>query len=425
MIVTKWTAIEVRALRVAALRLTREEWSERLGWAAATIQKWEGGGKREVRGERADSLDTALAELTPEQFHRFSAAVSEARLAQGVHPGGTVTVPGADEEEDMRRRTFGTLAVAAAATTLAPSRIGLEDVDRLETIVADLGSDAQRSGGATLVSRAVNMLDEGVALVEGGTFDAVTGRRLMSAVGNLASQAGWFAYDNRQPALARRCFSEAISLAATADDDALMARACVTAALQPIQAGSASRALTLVGRAADAMRRQPPSRIHALIAVREASALSALGDRDGFSRAIATAWRELERAENFEPVEACPQWLRFVTAQEIRGHEARGCTDVGKHRTALGLYEVALTEHASPANVANTRAWAASARADVGDLDGALAGALPVVKQLESEVTSPRTLMVLSPVRKALRELPAASVFCARFDALNAKGVTT
>ncbi|WP_433600556.1 hypothetical protein ACQPXH_01450 [Nocardia sp. CA-135953] len=408
--------------------MTREQFGDKLGWATSTIQKWEHGGTRAVLADRAACLDETLAALNPEQLERFTAALTEAGSTEGVHAGGTAATFAADEEDDMRRRTFGTFAVAAAATTLSPAaRIGKSDVARLEAISAELETDMQRQGGAALVDDAVAALDRGLALVDTATFDGTTGRHLMSAVGNLAAQTGWLAYDADRHALARKCFTEAMSLAGTVDDDWLTAYACLTAALQPINLarngiGSASRALPLIARAADAMRRQPPSRVHALIAVREAAALGVLGDADRFGQAIATAWRELERAERYESVDDCPQWVRFVTPQEIRGHEARGCAAVGRIRAALGLYEVAVTEHASPSNIANMGAWAASAHAQVGDLDGALARALPVVTQLESAVMSPRTVRTLIPVRKALETVPAGADFCARFDALDAKG---
>ncbi len=41
MIVSKWTKVEVKALRSAALRLTQELLAERTGFRVATIRKWE------------------------------------------------------------------------------------------------------------------------------------------------------------------------------------------------------------------------------------------------------------------------------------------------------------------------------------------------------------------------------------------------
>ncbi|GAA5041772.1 helix-turn-helix domain-containing protein [Nocardia callitridis] len=431
MIVEAWTATEVKALRVAALRMTREQFGERLGWAASTVQKWEHGGARRVLGDRAATLDTALAGLTAPELERFTAALTAAAWEKDGHPEGTAAAPSTDEEDDMRRRDFGILAIAAATTRVGPSRISRGDASRLEAIGAELEATAQRSGGANLVSDGTAALRKGLALLDSGTFDAPTGRLLVSAVGQLAAQTGWLAYDADQHALARHCFTEALSLAGTVDDDWLTASVCLTAASQPIALarkgkGSACRALPLTSRAADAMRRHPPSRIHALVAVREAAALGVMGDSGGFDRAIATAWRELERAEQHESVDECPAWLRFVTAQEIRGHEARGCASLGRSHAALNLYEVANTERASPGNRANTGAWTALARTQIGDLDGALVGGMSVLTQLESVVASPRTLKVLVPVRKAVQSLPAATEFCARLDrALNAEGTVS
>ena len=40
MAVSRWSSTEVRALRVAALRETQEEFAERAGYTLATIKKW-------------------------------------------------------------------------------------------------------------------------------------------------------------------------------------------------------------------------------------------------------------------------------------------------------------------------------------------------------------------------------------------------
>ncbi|MGN2638544.1 hypothetical protein ACWEKT_20275 [Nocardia takedensis] len=430
-LVQQWTGAYVVALR-AARRMSLLEFSAHLGVSPRIVSVWEAKGAAITpRPVNQAALDRSLSRLDPDERARFlevmpddTGTLTEARSAVSGHPGGALMSP---EEDEMRRRTFGTLAVAAATTSFTSVHVGATDVARIEEINAQLERDLQQSGGAPLVERAAAALDAGLALVENGTYSQSVGRRLMCAVGDLATQTGWLAYDADLHALARKCFTEARSLAGTVDHDWLTAYTCLTAALQPVSLartgiGSASRALPLVARAADAMRRQPPSRIHALIAVREAAALGVLGDADGFGRAITTAWRELERAEQHESPEDCPAWLRFVGPQEIRGHEARGCADVGRSKAAVALFDLAVAEDASPSNRVNAAAWAAKARAQIGELDGALEGALPVLDQLEYSVTSPRTLKVLGPVRQALQSLPAAAEFRARFDALTSKG---
>lgn len=53
MIVTKWTGIEVRALRTAAMRITQLEFAETLGFTVAVVRKWEG--RREPLSWQADT----------------------------------------------------------------------------------------------------------------------------------------------------------------------------------------------------------------------------------------------------------------------------------------------------------------------------------------------------------------------------------
>ncbi|MFC8532168.1 hypothetical protein [Nocardia sp. NPDC057227] len=433
MIVEKWTAVEVRALRTAALRETQEEFAERLGWGDSTIRAWERAGTgRTVRAGRAEALDTVLRELTTEQAARFAAALALPRPAPPVHPGTAAGRHAAAIEEDtVRRRDFGKLAAFTAATLPAwdtqhaATRIGVEDVRRLASAVDELLVADQHVGGAPLVDAAAATLDRTLALLHTSSFDGATGRAFMAATADLAVVTGWLAHDTDRHALARRCYSDAASLASAADDTDIAAHAYLNSANQALTLartgrGSSSYALTLVGRARDLMRGRPPGRIHALIATREAQVYGVAGDHEGFGRAIATAWRELDAAVNFEPDDEVPLWLRFVSASEIRALEARGYNDLGDLPRALTLYEVTCSEFAQPRNALNDRAWLAATRAAIGDAAGALEDGTPVLAALAESVRSPRTLNALAPVRAAAEDAPGGADFVARFDTLAA-----
>ncbi|MEV0357527.1 hypothetical protein AB0H71_15830 [Nocardia sp. NPDC050697] len=438
MIVERWGAAEVRALRTAALRDTQEQFAARLGWGVPTIRKWERvADGRCVRANRAEDLDTVLSALTGEQLQRFAAALTQHRPARPMHPGTTAGHHPAGTEEDaaVRRRDFGKFAALAAASLpsrdRAPSatRLGAEDVDRLTAAVDELEAADQRVGGAALVDAAVATLNRTLDLLGTSSYDEATGRAFMTATGNLAVQTGWLAFDAEQHRQARRCYADALSLASACDDPDLTAYACLCAALQAVWLsrdgrGSLSYALTLIGRARTLMRGRPPGRIHVLIAAREAGVRALLGDADGFGRATATAWREMDAAWNFEPIDECAQWLRFVTHSEIRSHEARAHNDIGNPAQALALYEVACSEPAQPRNSVNARAWLAATRAAIGDTGGALEEAAPVLAALEVSVASTRTAKVLTPVRAVARALPSGEEFAARFDALTTTGST-
>ncbi|MFC3963457.1 hypothetical protein [Nocardia jiangsuensis] len=430
MIVEKWTAVEVKALRTAALRETQEQFAERLGWGPSTIRAWERSAVgRTVRASRAEDLDTVLRRLTPEQAQRFAVALSTSHPGPLVHPGIATGQHEAvtEEDADVRRREFG--KVAAVMATLpalghpAQARIGAEDVQRLAAAVAELIAADQQVGGAPLVEAAVATLDRTLALLDSTAYSDATGRALMSATGNLAVQTGWLAFDADRHSLARRCHADAFALASGSNDEELTAHVCLNAANQAIAlarrgSGSPSYAITMIGRARDLMRGRPPGRIHALISVRAAQAHGVARDRHGFGRAITTAWRELDAAREFESVDDCPEWLRFVSPSEVRAHEARGHHDLGDPARAVELYEVTCSEPAQPRNALNDRAWLAATRAVLGDTRGALEEGAAVLATLEESVRSPRTLKALAPVRAT-----GDADFAARFDALVAEGI--
>lgn len=447
MIVGKWTAAKVKALREIALRMTQEEFAPVIGYEVSTVQKWEQRATeaRPVKGRSAEALDTTLARLNPAQFERFQAALSTAPLLSGGHPvlSGPETVEAVSNvptgeldilawevDDDMRRREFGKLAAMGTSAALfgTGSHLGMSDVQRLRDGVAELEREDQRIGGSQLVDFALDQLATAKHRLDTSSFDAATGNAYASAVGELAAETGWLAYDAERHDTARRCYSDALALGTEADDRNLITHACLSWATQLIQLsrlgqGSPHHALRLIARARDLMRGKPPGRVHALIAVREAQAYGMLADKQGFMRAIATAWRELDYAASLEPLDECPQWLRFVNPREILGHEARGSADLGDFTRAMEMFTSVAEGDNSGRNDANLLAWSAATRARMGDLNGALDDALPVVTEF-TDLSSARTLRVLDPIRVAVDQLAIGSDFRRGYD-LAQKAITT
>jgi len=431
MIVEKWTRVEVLAIRLAALRLTQEKFAELIGFQPSTIRKWERATReRPVRGDSAAALDTQFSRLTDEQRARFRSAIggaAESGVSVEVRaPSGALGV-----EDDVKRRQFGMLvgaALVAAGTDSAVSHLGMGDARRLSESVTSFASREQAIGGVSLVQDAINELELALSLLETTTFDESTGRAFMSAAGELATIAGWLAYDADLHGVARRCYADAFALASQAGDDELTVHVCLNTAHQAIAlsrigASNPRRALGLLGRARDFTRGRPPGRIHALIATREALAYGLLGDRQGFGKAVATAWRELDAALDYEPLENCPRWLRFVTPTEVRCHEARGFGDLGNWMKSADLSAGLALEAVGARNAANYRAGWAAALAGSGDANSAVTQGLSVLDELESSVSSTRTLRLLEPIRDAVGDQPGDE-FGARFDELARKAMT-
>jgi tetratricopeptide (TPR) repeat protein/transcriptional regulator with XRE-family HTH domain len=100
-IVRLWTGHEAKALR-AALRLTVQDFADRLGVSVRTVAKWEARGRDiQPKADTQAILDTALAQAPEEVSARFAAAVGESLTSRDTttppvqlaaaardHPGG-------------------------------------------------------------------------------------------------------------------------------------------------------------------------------------------------------------------------------------------------------------------------------------------------------------------------------------------------
>ncbi|MBF6274180.1 MULTISPECIES: helix-turn-helix transcriptional regulator [Nocardia] len=445
MIVSTWTGAEVRALRTVALRLTQEQFAERLGFQPPTIRKWERAThERPVRGDSAAALDVELSRLTDEQQDRFTVAVAPDELPHRVRdteiPTCTTDNLGEHEElstygieDEVKRREFGVFMGVAALTAAADAprfshTVGVGDARRLAERVTELARREQAVGGTPLVMTGLGDLAIAKRLLETGAFSDRAGCLFMSAAGELATITGWMAYDADLHPLARQCCADAFALANQAGDNDLTVHVCLNAAHQSIALsrtgdGSPHRALAHLERARQLTRGRPPGRIHALIAIREALAHAILRDRVAFDRAVATAWRELDAAIAHEPLSECPRWLRFVNASEIRSQESRGLGDLGEPEKALALL-VADEDTAETGirNRANYRAGLAAALGRTGDINNAVAHGLSVLTELESTVSSTRTLRLLAPVRAITDSIPDDE-FARRYDNLQRRAI--
>jgi hypothetical protein len=174
------------------------------------------------------------------------------------------------------------------------------------------------------------------------------------------------------------------------------------------------RALRLAYQSADEGRYIPVPALHALIALRHASAASLLGDKAAFQAAIGQARRELNRGpRDGDP----PQRLRFVSETEITETEATGYLNLGDAARSAMLYRQVLACVLSPRNRASSGAGLGNALLRQGASHEAVATATDVLPVLESGVTSMRCLNRLRLIRRAADNIAWAQEFRERFDA--------
>jgi hypothetical protein len=129
----------------------------------------------------------------------------------------------------------------------------------------------------------------------------------------------------------------------------------------------ARQALRLAYQTADEGRYLPMPALHALIALRHASAASLLGDKAAFHSAIGQARRELDRGpRDGDP----PQRLRFVSETEITTTEATGYLNLGDPGRSAMLYRQALASGMSPRERAKAPGRSEGVQAVAGQLTG-------------------------------------------------------
>jgi transcriptional regulator with XRE-family HTH domain len=249
-----------------------------------------------------------------------------------------------------------------------------------------------------------------------------TAGQLLAAAGELALCTGWIALDSGQLPLARPLYEEARELAAGAGDTVLGVHVLTNQSMLYAELARtgpsrepARQALRLAFQAQDEGRYLSVPRLHALIALRHASAASLLGDKAAFQAAVAQARNELDRGPRDDKP---PEWLRFVDHAEITGVEARGWLNLGDPDKSAPLYRRVLASGLSPRNHASYGADLADALLKQGARQDAVTAAMDVLPALEGGVTSMRCMNRLRLVRQAAGSTGEAKEFCDRFDAI-------
>ena len=383
------------------------------GWDQSTLSYYERGvrdGMYDIRTALhfADAVGMARAALLPLVF-------ADAGFNAGDEQGTGVS-----------RRDFGGLAAAAGLSAAlpaatAPRRVTSSHVRYWRACADALYARDRSVGGTVLLPIAVQQWRR-VRLAVRDPSGGKTAGQLLAAAGELALCTGWIALDGGRLSLARALYEEASELAAGSGDALLGVHVLTSQSMlyaELARAGPsrepARQALRLAFAAQDEGRYLPVPRLHALIALRHASAASLLGDKAAFQAAITQARRELDRSPRDEKP---PEWLRFVDHAEIKGVEARGWLNLGDPGRSARIYRQVLTSGLSPRDRASYGAGLAEALLKQGARQDAVTAAMDVLPALESGVTSMGCLSRLRLVRQEAGSTGESSEFCDRFDAI-------
>jgi Rod binding domain-containing protein len=407
----------VPAIVRAACRLPQRDIAAIVGWSPAALSYYERGardGMFDIRTafQFADAVGMPRAALLPLVF-----ADPDVGLAVGTEDGTGM---------ELSRRGFGGLAAAAGVAAVVPpvsvpGRVSGSHVRYWQACADVLYARDRTVGGTVLLRSALQQWQRvRLALKDGAVGE--TGRQLLAVAGELALCAGWIAMDGGRLPLARPLYEQARELAAGAGDAVLAVHSLTNQSMLHAELARtgpsrepARQALRLAFQAQEEGRYIPMARLHALIALRHASAASLLGDKVAFQAAIIQARRELDRGpRDTDP----PEWLKFVDETEITGVEARGWLNLSDAHRSTRLYQRVLAADLSTRNRVSYGAGLADALLKQGARQDAIAAATEVLPALEGGVTSMRCLNRLRIIRQAAANTSGAHEFCERFDAV-------
>ncbi|MBF6172109.1 helix-turn-helix domain-containing protein [Nocardia blacklockiae] len=278
------------------------------------------------------------------------------RVARALGVPLDILVVEDEEEADVKRREFfragalgaGSLAAVAASTSspaavpMSNIRVGAADVAALTDSVNQIHDLDLVIGGDRLRGVAAGQARYARHVLDVGDYSEAVGRELAGATAEILTAAGWVHYDSGRPDSAGRYYTEAAQTAAAADDGIAAAHAFGNAShLMVNRFGSNTAgdqmAVQYARAASRAARSHGGPKLRALMALREAEAHGARGERTETVNAISRAFRAYDSVRGFDP-----DWVYLPEAQ-MSGVSGKAHMRLGDHKAATAHFNDAIS----------------------------------------------------------------------------------
>ncbi|GAB3943682.1 hypothetical protein GCM10029976_066660 [Kribbella albertanoniae] len=292
-------------------------------------------------------------------------------------------------------------------------RIGRSEVEVMWSMCRAFADADHHLGGGYARSTLIQFVNQTVLPLLAGTYDAETGRQLLTAAARLSDLGGFMCFDSARQGLGQRYYIQALRLASAAGDRALGAHILADMSLQAHDLGRPREALALAEAGHRTARDCGSPSTAARCSALQARAHALAGDRPATAAAMTTAEHELNTAQPDDE----PFWIRFFTPEQLAAEFMYAAHDLGQ---SAEVQEHAPTVLASSAAMQRREVLAASTLAssylpgtrskfstvDVERACDILTKALPSAAGL----TSARGLTSINSVRRQLapyHSLPA------------------
>lgn len=306
-----------------------------------------------------------------------------------------------------------TLHEVSAASNRGKRRLGLASAANIEQRIDELRHLEDELGSEDLRTLAVSEYKFVSHLADTCSYSDAVGRRLFTALADVARMCGYIHFDTGRHASAQQFYLGALRASSMAGNATVGANALASMAIQTYIKGNPHDAVNLIQTALDQATAATP-RVRAMLHARSARALAKAGDRQASIRALDAA-RDAFAAGSHDDD---PAWVYWFDAREVETHSASCALDLGDADRALEFYGSARTlagdmglSHARDNLLWLTRE--AKAHLALGDADAACATAGQAVQE-NTLLNSARSTDELADFRSKLlpyRDTAAAREF--------------
>ncbi|WP_198037030.1 helix-turn-helix domain-containing protein [Nocardia sp. BMG51109] len=311
---------------------------------------------RKSLGMTQSELGAVLGYTQPaiSQLEHDGAAVHDVRVlrrvAKALQVPLAILVVESNEEADVQRRQFfktAALGAGAAAPVAVGSpslgdrasatdvKIGPSDVAEIKATIGQLRDLDWVIGGDRLCQVAAGQVRYIEQLLDMGSYTDDIGRELTSAAAEMMTAAGWIYFDAGRREESRQYYARAAQAGNAAGDNFAVAQALLNASTLAttgaISYGTGSRpgeGVRLAEAAQSTALKQGGPHLRTLVALREAVAHGAVGDKTAVGAATSRAHRAYESSRGHDP-----EWV-YLPEVEVNALTGIAFMAAGEHEVA-------------------------------------------------------------------------------------------
>lgn len=415
-VIASWTGGQADALR-RALRMTNESFADHLGVAVRTVAYWRKRPGMIPQPQIQEVLDAALERATDREKAKFALLAGETSSALAGQPDSEIQFSVPLDALTKRNWNGDDVRLLSQSFDAALEKSAVEDIERLSHmwLICDPPQVIELNSGRRVSDALVSAVEHRVVqlrraddfitgtasrelmrtemaatvrLLRDGTLTEDQGRRVLTAIGELAQLGAWVAADVGQLDEAPRYVRGGILASRAAGNAPLAANIISTFSYQVSNTGNPNEAVVLARTAYQGGRHDATPVTRALLLERVAWAAARSGDLRECERALGMVEESFSAGRSDDD----PDWLYWLNREEIDVMAGRCYTELRQPTRAESLLTSAMARYDQALVRENSLylSWLAEDYVQLGEIEHA-AGIATQMAALAARTNSART----------------------------------